>query len=147
MRRNFVFVHLQFYFRNFFFTHGDFDFDRLFFIKLIRWNRTIFSKFNQTDLIKQKGVKFCYMHYHIYLIQLIHAWEGPRYTSLLCINLHSLLKEPAQLIWGWELFLCSHPNFEKLELSQSWNHVYILYFNNVFHLVVPAHVQNQQFLR
>ena len=37
----------------------------------IRWNRTrpIFSKFDQTNLIKQKCVKFCCIHYQIHLIQ------------------------------------------------------------------------------
>ena len=59
------------YFRNFFFARKDFNFDWLFFIKLIWWNRArpIFSKIDQTNLIKQKCVKFCCMHYQIYLIQ------------------------------------------------------------------------------
>ena len=36
-----------------------------------RWNRSrpIFSKFDQTNLIKQKYVKFCSIHYQNYLIQ------------------------------------------------------------------------------
>ena len=73
MNRYFMFIHLQFYFCNFFFTRGDFNFDWLFFIKLIWWNRTrpIFSKYDQTNLIKQKCVKFCCRHYRIYLIQWI----------------------------------------------------------------------------
>ena len=73
MNRYFMFIHLQFYFCNFFFTRGDFNFDWLFFIKLIWWNRTrpIFSKYDQTNLIKQKCVKFCCTHYQIYLIQWI----------------------------------------------------------------------------
>ena len=73
MNRYFMFIHLQFYFCNFFFTRGDFNFDWLFFIKLIWWNRTrpIFSKYDQTNLIKQKCVKFCCTHYRIYLIQWI----------------------------------------------------------------------------
>ena len=71
MNRYFIFIHLQFYFCNFFFTRGDFNFDWLFFIKLISWNKTrpIFTKFDQTNLIKQKCVKFSCIHYQIYLIQ------------------------------------------------------------------------------
>ena len=63
-----MFIHLQFYFRNFFFLLGDFNFDWLIFLKLIWLNRTrpIFSKSDQTDLIKQKCVKFA-----LYIIKFI----------------------------------------------------------------------------
>ena len=59
-KKKFMFIHLQFCCRIFFFTLGDFNFDWPFFTKLIWWIRTrpIFSKFNQTDLIKQKCVNW-----------------------------------------------------------------------------------------
>ena len=69
--RHFMFIHLQFYFCKFFFARKDDNFDWLFLIKLIWWSRTrsIFSKFDQTNLIKRKCIKFCCIHYHIYLVQ------------------------------------------------------------------------------
>ena len=57
-----IVVYINIYFM-FIFTRKDFNFDWLFFIKLISWNRArlIFSKFDQTNLIKQICVKFCCM--------------------------------------------------------------------------------------
>ena len=59
MKRYFMsvmFIPLQFYFCNYIFISTEFSFNWLFFIKLSWWNRThpIFSKSDQTDLIKQK---------------------------------------------------------------------------------------------
>ena len=84
MNRYFKFIHFQFYFCNIFFTRGDLNFDWLFFIKLIWWNRTcpIFSKFDQTNLIKQKCVKFCCIHY------LINFFDSINFMKLIwpCIS-------------------------------------------------------------